>query len=74
MLKTDKIYLVWQKEDDFEYFLQYNSLEDAVTENTCSESDEANDIEVFEATPKLLGTFKLLPTKVRVKKVNAKKA
>ena len=54
MNKTGKIYLVWNDEDEEaenHYWEQYYSLEDAVGEHPNKD--------IFEATPKNLGKFKI---------------
>lgn len=68
MDKKAKVYLVFvEEEDDCQYWNQYESLEDAVSATEYKDEDGA--VEVYEATPKLLGRFKAVPQKMKVKRV-----
>lgn len=59
------MYVVWMDGEDEQYFNQYNSLEDAVSENPNEE--------VFEAKLKSLGRFELFVKKVIKKSKKTKK-
>lgn len=58
--RSKRIYLVWTLEDDYGYYEQYDTLEDAVKEHEREE--------IFIATPKLLGKFQSKVKMVRVRK------
>lgn len=64
----NKIYLVWQNafKDDPGYFLQFNSIEDAIF-------SEGEKTVVYSAEPKLLGQFKKQVKFVKVRKRKRKK-
>lgn len=51
MEKNKTLYLVWQQEGDCTYWNQYESLEEAVG------SEGGKNVTVYEATPKLVGTY-----------------
>lgn len=71
MKRTDKVYLVWVEENDVGYWNQYESLEDAVGSHQADAENEGYDgVEIYEATPKLLGIYS---TKVSVVKKKSKK-
>ncbi len=57
----EKVFLVWQDGVDQQFWNQYESLEDAVSDN--------QEVEIYEAIPKLLGKFKVVAQKLKVKKV-----
>lgn len=63
--KNKKIYMVFDETDN--YWLQFDSLLDAAS--------EAGTREVYIATPKLLGKFKVItkPVKIKNKKKRVKK-
>lgn len=62
---TGKMYLVLMSVDDTSSFFKvYSSIEQAIIENR--DHDDEN-VEIYEATPKLLGTFKVQPVLVKSK-------
>lgn len=64
--QPDKIYLVWHTDDgESFYFLQYDSLSEAVQEHP--------NCEVHIARPRLLGRFKIVTKPTRIKKRKTKK-
>lgn len=66
-VNTDKIYLVWDENDHDEgYWQQYSSLDDAISSN----DGHAN---VYIATPRRIGTFKIASKIIRIKKRKPKK-
>lgn len=56
--KPKKLYLVWTGDDDYQYFEQFDSLEDAVNESKT---------EVYIAIVRRLGVFQKRRKVVRVK-------
>lgn len=63
-MKPNKLYLVWQENDQF--FNQYDTLEDAV-------SDNGDNTEVYIADIRKLGVFNRQVSVVKVKKKKGKK-
>lgn len=61
MNKPKEIYMVWETDGDCGYFLQYDSLKDAV----CSHGDKT---EVYFAKPQFLGTYEKSVKIVKSKK------
>jgi len=62
-----KIYLVWQEKDDGEekYFTIYNTIEEAVSVE--HGEWENGEVEVYEASPKFIGTYRLTTKTVKIK-------
>lgn len=56
--KPKKLYLVWNDSDEYHYFEQFDSLEDAVTESKT---------EVYVASIRRLGVFQKRNKVIRVK-------
>lgn len=56
--KPKKLYLVWNDDDEYQYFEQFDSLEDAVRESKT---------EVFIASIRRLGVFQKRNKVIRVK-------
>lgn len=56
--KPKKLYLVWNEDDEFAYFEQFDSLEDAV---------RSEKTEVYIATIRRLGVFQKKNKVVRIK-------
>lgn len=56
--KPKKLYLVWTGDDEYQYFEQFDSLEDAVTESKT---------EVYVASIRRLGVFQKRNKVIRVK-------
>lgn len=68
MIKGEKFYLVWTVPDDGDsaYWELFDSLQDAV------EGRQEDDVEVYEVSPKLIGTFRLRSSIVKSKKTKTK--
>ena len=62
MSRPKTMYMVWMDGVDEQYFNQYSSLEDAISENPHDE--------IFEANFKSLGRFELFVKKVEEKQEN----
>ena len=56
--KPKKLYLVWNDDDEYQYFEQFDSLEDAVNESKT---------EVYVASIRRLGVFQKRNKVIRVK-------
>lgn len=56
--KPKKLYLVWNGDDEYQYFEQFDSLEDAVTDSKT---------EVYVASIRRLGVFQKRNKVIRVK-------
>ena len=66
VVKPKVLYFVYQDGEDEQYYNQYESMEDAV-------SDSSNPVEVFEAKLNLLGTFQKSYRIAKVSKKQLKK-
>lgn len=67
MARPKETFLVWQDSEDEQFYNQYSSLTDAV-------SEEGSDAEIFEATLKSLGKFKLVTKVIRAGKTKRNEA
>ncbi len=62
MKKGEKFFVVFMDGQDEQFYNQYDTLVDAVTDNE-------DPVEVFEVTPKSLGKFEAVAQPVKLKRV-----